>query len=131
MIHDPCSVAHAVCVLNEAVAADAVAVASIVAQRVPCNDALVAHPTIQVGSDHPGGPVVVGLLGILNGIFGVAPDGFGAIAAVFDVDCPNGCAATPIRGRVGEPCEKCGAALLLGRLTEFRQVRSAEPGGEG
>jgi hypothetical protein len=126
MLHDPCSISHAVAVLNEAAAADPMALAALIAARVECNDALAAHPSIQVGPGESGGPPVVGLLGILNGIFGNAADGWGAIAAVYDVDCPRGCRETPARGRIGDPCETCGATLVLGRLTGFRQIRSAE-----
>lgn len=51
--------------LNEAVKADPVAMAALCESRVPCNDVLADHPTIQVcGFD----PSVVGVIGIVNGI---------------------------------------------------------------
>ena len=83
-------------VLNEAVQADPVAMTALVNARVPCNDVLAHHPTIQCGSASETGctraPVVVGLLGMLNGLFGIfgeddpEPTGFGAIAANIDDD---------------------------------------------
>lgn len=76
--------------LNELLAIDGAAIASLVETRVPCNEAMVAHPTVQTfyvtGSR-------VGMLGILNGLAGSpktwpdAPDGFvppGSIEAIFD-----------------------------------------------
>lgn len=59
--------------LNAAVKADAAAIGKLVDHRVPCNDKLADHPTIQCGvvstpesSDRP----VVGMLGLINGILG-------------------------------------------------------------
>lgn len=69
--------------MNELVEADAKAIEMLVETRVPCTDDLAEHPTLQVtgyGTDAP----KLGLLGILNGLFGIDGDGWGAIAAVFD-----------------------------------------------
>ena len=76
----------AVQVLNEALALDAPAVARLISCRVPCNLALAAHPTIVVGADHSGGPDMVGLIGVLNGIFGDPEEAQGPIAVVMDPD---------------------------------------------
>jgi hypothetical protein len=53
---------------------------------VQCNDELAQHPTIQVveAEDQEGRAPTVGLLGLLNGICGCAPDGRGLISAVYD-----------------------------------------------
>lgn len=57
-------------VLNEAYLADPQAIHALVCNRVPCNEKLANHPTIQVQIN----PVfneevyIVGLLGIINGI---------------------------------------------------------------
>ena len=51
-------------ILNEAYAADPVAVGALIEHRVPCNTALADHPTITVAGEEPS----VGLLGIINGI---------------------------------------------------------------
>jgi len=82
----------AILVLNEAVRADPEAVLALVEYRVPCNDALADHPSIQVRNINPPpdtskmdatNPALlaqvktceVGLLGILNGLFGSYPLG--------------------------------------------------------
>ncbi len=78
------SIEHAVDVLNRAVRADPDAVAELVCARVPCNLSLAKDPTIQVHADGDGGTYRAGLLGIVNGIFGVDSDGWGPITAKFD-----------------------------------------------
>jgi hypothetical protein len=55
--------------------------------RVPCNQALADHPTVQVNE---GG---VGPLGILNGIFGTYEDGWGPILMVVEDDGTISCFA--------------------------------------
>ena len=74
--------AEAVEVLNRIHTADPTVLEALVNHRVPCNQAVVDDPTVQVGLGDCWGPVAtVGLLGILNGIFGVREDGQGYIAA--------------------------------------------------
>lgn len=76
--------------LNELLEYDRNAVGCLIANRVPCNEALGEHPTVQTGKQHGG--YHVGLLGLLNGYCGVHDDGerqgWGAVAAVFE-DCPG------------------------------------------
>lgn len=75
-------------VLNEMVEADRAAAAALIANRVPCNEKLANHPSIQVSAQHGG--FHVGLLGVLNGLFGTYEDGMGPIAAFFvEVDGQN------------------------------------------
>lgn len=88
-VREQVSVDDVLAVLNEALELDPLAVTNLVEARLPCNDALSEHPTIQCG---PSGGTTkhwqVGLLGILNGLFGIfdedapEPTGFGPIAAV-------------------------------------------------
>lgn len=68
--------------LNEAMKTDPEAMTRLVESRVSCTLPLADHPTIQVRSDDKG--YSVGMLGVLNGIFGVDSTGSGAIAAEFD-----------------------------------------------
>ncbi len=75
------TVDDAIGLLNEAVALDRPAMAALLANRVPCNAAFADHPTIQVQAQHGG--YHVGLLGIINGLFGVDDDGKGPICSVF------------------------------------------------
>ena len=68
------------CTLNEACAADPVAMAGLLQHRVACNRRLSKHPTIQVqapgpdcaaggaGESDPGADFRVDLLGLLNGL---------------------------------------------------------------
>ena len=80
------TVQDAVGMLNRALAADRPAIAALIANRMPCNEALADDPTIQVGRQHGG--FNVGMLGILNGLFGVDGAGWGSIAGVFE-DSPT------------------------------------------
>ncbi len=68
--------------LNELLELDRPAIAALIANRVPCNEALSNHPTCQAGRQHGG--YNVGLLGLLNGLCGVDDKSWGAIAAVYD-----------------------------------------------
>lgn len=72
MINDPLSIDKAIEILNSVVKADAKAFAKLIEYRVPCNRELAEHPTVQVSgeSDKP----TVGILGILNGLFGTYED---------------------------------------------------------
>lgn len=70
--------------LNEALLKDPECLKALFEHRVPCNSAIAHHPTIQV-QQHKGQKVpAVGLLGILNGLFGIGEDGFGAFAMEID-----------------------------------------------
>ena len=79
------AIENAIRVLNEALAADPVAVKQLMSLGVEVNtEALRDHPTIQVGSSVPGGPVVLRPLGLVNGLLGARDDGWGFVAAVTD-----------------------------------------------
>lgn len=75
----------AVRILNEIHAADPTVLPALIDYRVPCNDILADHPTVQVGGLPGCRGGFVGLLGILNGLFGAGPRG-GFIGAVYDDD---------------------------------------------
>ncbi len=65
--------------LNELLSCDHAAVQALVRSRVPCNERIHAHPTVTTDGE------VVGLIGILNGLFGF--DGVanrGPIAFAYD-----------------------------------------------
>jgi hypothetical protein len=84
----------AIAFLNELLVLDPDAVTALVEARVECNAALGEHPTVQVtgavvaehqdGSVDLGPPRRVGFLGVLNGLFGCGPDGWGFIAAQYN-----------------------------------------------
>ena len=71
-----------VALLNELLEMDRPAIAVLIANRIPCNQKLADHPTVQVISQHGG--YHMGLLGLLNGLCGAKPDGWGMIQAHFD-----------------------------------------------
>lgn len=68
--------------LNGLLNSDKPAIAALIANRVPCNQVLADHPSVQVMSQHGG--YHVGLLGIINGMFGVDEHGRGSIRCVFE-----------------------------------------------
>jgi len=80
----------AVQLLNEIHELDPTVFMALIRYRVPCNKEFGEHPTVQVGLipkeeyPDPERPYEVGLLGIINGIFGAAEDGYGYIGAEFD-----------------------------------------------
>ena len=83
MSWNPVTVDAAIAYLNELVKLDPKAMHALVETRHSCNQALADHPTAQVATSN-GGLASVGLLGILNGLFGVDEDGWGPITANFD-----------------------------------------------
>lgn len=108
MINDPCSLDQAISILNEMIAADPIAMRDLIEQRVPCKEGIADHPTVQVRAETNG--YSVGLLGVLNGIFGNHEDGFGAISAYFEVGCDS-CGLEADDPDDGKPCPNCGATL--------------------
>ena len=78
------SVSEAISFLNELIKLDKAAMTALAETRVLCNESLANHPTVQVSTAPEGEKV--GLLGILNGLFGVDEKGWGFITAVFDDD---------------------------------------------
>lgn len=71
--------------LNELVRLDKTAMGALLSNRVPCNQDVSEHPTVQVVAQNNG--YYLGLLGILNGLCG-EHNGYGCITAVFE-DVPN------------------------------------------
>lgn len=85
--HEGTVLAHAIVgLLNEMLTLDPVATAALINARVPCNDALANHSTIQAGPVEGSPQNVVGILGLLNGLCGVDDRGWGVVAAVVESD---------------------------------------------
>ena len=72
--------------LNKMLEADPVAISALVETRVPCNQEMADHPTVQVTDEGLQGGYKLGILGVLNGLFGVDQDGWGPIAAQYEQD---------------------------------------------
>lgn len=122
-IKESVTIDEAIDLLNSAIKADKRAMHNLIEARVMCNKELANHPTIQISSYHVEGQYVVGLLGILNGLFGIDKRGWGAIAAVFGVICLNKHVTQP-EDNVGDPCAVCGEKLLLGALESFQRTQA-------
>ena len=69
---------NAISVLNEALKLDREAVSNLLTYRVKCNAQLANHNTIQVGIVDE--TCMVGMMGLINGLFGIDEDGFGFIS---------------------------------------------------
>jgi hypothetical protein len=65
--------------LNEALELDRKAISSLFLHRVRCSEALAEHPTIQISAY-----CKVGMIGVLNGLFGIRENGWGELCAVWD-----------------------------------------------
>jgi hypothetical protein len=78
------SIDETIDLLNSALNLDRKALSDLIAGRVVCNEVLADHETIQVGNFN--GELRVGLLGILNGLFGIDAVGWGPISAVLRGD---------------------------------------------
>ena len=82
---NPVTVEQAVEVLNRAHKSDPVAMHNLVNNRVLCSEKLAEDPTVQVGSLNNGFHEV-GMMGIINGIFGLDENKIGFIAAECSTD---------------------------------------------
>ena len=82
MIKENISLDETIEFLNILLLIDQEAIQNLVNARVICNNRLARHPTVQVYGD--GENLVVGLLGILNGLFGTDDKHHGAIGAVLN-----------------------------------------------
>jgi hypothetical protein len=74
---------HVVKCLNEYFQIDPEAIKALFAHRVPVNEALADHPTVQVTA---GDPSTMSILGLLNGIVGTIPgtDSIGYVCGDYD-----------------------------------------------
>ena len=66
--------------LNEMLDIDPVSTKALIKHRVVCNHKMKKHYDLQINVDDPNFPKI-GLLGVLNGLFGKSPKGNGFIVA--------------------------------------------------
>lgn len=81
------AILEAIAVLNRVHEADPTVMPALIALRVPCNEVVAADPSVQVKANEDG-TFEVGILGLINGIFGVDARNVGYVAA--DVDKKTG-----------------------------------------
>lgn len=122
MIKEVVDINDVVALLNDAYSLDPDAINELINTRVKCNLNMANHPTIQVMGNKEQTEFKVGIIGILNGIFGIADDGMGAIASNYEVICPNG-HKVPDDATVYKTCTECGEKLKMGKLLEFLRIR--------
>jgi hypothetical protein len=84
MIKETITIQDVCDLLNELLKKDPFCINSLIFQRVFCNKAIANHPTVQV--DQCGNQPRVGLIGIINGLFGIREDGMGALCAEVNND---------------------------------------------
>ena len=75
---------EAIDLLNSMLKEDKAATQELFSARAVCNEGLANHPTIQVRKYKKEDIPTVGILGVLNGLFGVNEKGYGAITMVMD-----------------------------------------------
>ena len=82
MIKEKITVQETVDFLNALLEIDPPTISALVSLRISCNKKLADHETVQVGvlSEHH---FQVGLIGILNGLFGADKFGWGHISATY------------------------------------------------
>lgn len=88
--------------LNQALKADPKTIQYMMQQRFLCSKSLAEHPTIQ--SSENDGEFSIGVMGLINGLFGVDKDGYGFIAGIWELDVNE------------EPVNLTGFVLLEDRL---------------
>jgi len=139
MIHEQRSIDDTIAFLNELLAIDEPAISALVKTRAPCGTGLADHASVQVGFQ-PGttksdGLWEVGLLGVLNGLFGTIEggklDGWGPLCADVEPYCTH-CAADADRLEAGgwkpgnEVCPLCNdegsPVFLQWKITGFRRT---------
>lgn len=76
------SVSDAIDFLNSLFEIDGSAMLLLINSRVPCNERMANHKTVQVGKTDDG--YEFGLMGVLNGLFGSNDQGCGYIAVSID-----------------------------------------------
>ena len=80
------TITNVIDLLNNALKDDPIAISALVNHKVFCNDKLANHPTIQVDGYSEKGKFKVGLLGILNGFFGIDENQRRYISAIIEDD---------------------------------------------
>jgi hypothetical protein len=86
MINETVSIDDVIKFLNDLLKLDYDLMYEFVMNRKKCNDKVAGHETIQVQLNAGDENLTVGLIGLLNGIFGKDEEGWGPIACVIEDD---------------------------------------------
>jgi len=90
MLNEKVTIDDAIGFLNSLVEVDADAVTRLVDARVQCNQEMADHESVQVQAYDGDENYSVGILGVLNGLFGTfdcgPAEGWGPITALFNED---------------------------------------------
>lgn len=117
-----------VLLLNGMLALDYKATASLVfGPYIPCNEELANHESVQCrdlpAKYHQGDRKWgVRVMGLLNGLAGIYPDGYGRVHAVFEVACREHGVVEEHNVAAGDVCPECKKPLELGKLLKFERV---------
>ena len=84
-VKEKVSIEETVNFLNELLKIDSIAITALFSMRIGCNEALADHETVQVLVSN-GTYFQVGIVGILNGLFGIDEYGWGHISIDYDDD---------------------------------------------
>ena len=82
MVKNEITIQETVDFLNSLLAIDKQVITALFSTRISCNMDLADHETVQVGVE--GNYAQVGMIGILNGLFGIDKHGWGHISADYD-----------------------------------------------
>ena len=82
MVKNEITIQGTVDFLNSLLAIDRQAITALFSMRMACNTDLADHETVQVGVE--GNYAQVGMIGVLNGLFGKDQYGWGHISADYD-----------------------------------------------
>jgi len=80
MVKNHVSIYKTVDFLNKLLVVDSDTISALFSMRITCNEALANHETVQVRQLGPG-VFQVGMIGILNGLFGIDEHGWGHVVA--------------------------------------------------
>jgi len=111
MIKEFVGLEEAIDTLNRLISLDKAAATCLVDTRIPCSVDVALDETIQAGF-HVDYEATIGMLGVINGIFGVDSDGNSPIVALYDCFCSEDPihSVGPHQGAM-DACETCGAEL--------------------
>ena len=126
-VRENISITDTIAVLNRLVAADPKSITGLINSRVKANEAMAADADLQAlgWMGHPDEPPYnVGLLGILNALFGKDANGNGPILVEFEVVCPGGCNLSGETGlAIGQICPICSNRILMpGSVSGFSRL---------